>query len=431
MEDFTAPQEAEGPESVSSRANFTSSAVNVIKGILDEQVKSIGVINKDGILENEHEQLVSSTTQDLHKAISDIQNYIVEEVQSESKAETSCWRKVETKMKYVVVLRYVKQSIVTIVAKLRREFNCSTPAEKTSLQQLFDIAEEMVQDMIPPEEDDNVRKETDDWSLYRKTASDISLDQYQIGNRLVDIVYHHLEPEGNTTQYRDETSKEVYSLVVVTWNWINRKSHMHEIRKGPVHIGLRKLSQELAGLRASTEGPSEKDDDTVTTVSKETPAPLTGESAIGTEADEAAGGATVDNSQELQKLCHLVVTGLISQIMKDDWIHASEHIIDIIGILRERLFAELSDSNIAFEVNDQHIKRIAKAVKKDLIKTTRKQKGNLRLSLLVKNEGLFKDITEGLKEHLMLPKRTSCVKRFFRCVLKTMAKPFTACCRRD
>lgn len=156
-----------------------------------------------------------------------------------------------------------------------------------------------------------------------------------------------------------------------------------------------------------TEGPQVNQTDDSTPVMTEDPASI------------AACEATVDAEEQRGELCQVLLIGLVMLIMEDVSTLAPE-MKNIIPKLRQMLMAEIAGHDIPVDMSVPRMKKIIKAVKKDLRKKASKK--FIQLRLLAQDEYLYRDIIQNLKRHLCpeTAKKKNGAKRFFKSAFKSI-----------
>ncbi|XP_051236784.1 uncharacterized protein LOC127352445 [Dicentrarchus labrax] len=128
--------------------------------------------------------------------------------------------------------------------------------------------------------------------------------------------------------------------------------------------------------------------------------------------------------------CRLMVIALVRKILKSP-IHLDIHVTcsDIEAVSRslaETFLEQITGSEFAVKPSGQHIKKVAKAVHKELCKLTGDAE-ILKMCLLSRDASVYRCITEALTKHLVKPQKKTGVNRLFSRLFKTVAKPFAAC----
>ncbi|XP_051247264.1 uncharacterized protein LOC127358311 [Dicentrarchus labrax] len=382
--------------------------------------------------EEEEELLISSTSKDAEEAALDIARTILEEISINTPPEPedeSLWIKVGNQLKAFLVNLFTKAAFLRFISKLRRRFLCfMATSEMASLEELVKDMEQVVKNMHPPEEDDEC--------LYEKIMTNFSSGRKKMAEELSQMMIHHLK-HGHRLNIRMEVQNEVDSFLKLTWDWLVVQIRQHQRNRDRVTAALRKIKRVVETLPTPSEthlAPTSITDapasitDTPTSITNastsmtDAPASITDTPTSITDAPAAVEASAHPLPEWDELSCKLTVAVLVKQITKDHFIRPSN---DGVKTLTDMLWSETETSGVTMKWTKDHIKKTVKAVHKDLCKKMGGA-GIVRLGLLSQDTLIYNMIIETLKKHLLGPQKKSGVKKFFKGLFKTMAKPFTA-----
>lgn len=454
-----------------------SGALQTLELILEEHAENVGLIsspcssatNYENMTEEEYLALVSHNSEVTNRTAAIILQ-IIGLTGTELAGKPLCWNRVSDEVKGFLVHRFARESVLSFVAKLKRELNCISPAGKEaagckcrqttdvnlsggdhgveckkerchpppevkrSVQKLFYATECLVDNMITLQEEQETGG-ADQKCLYDRIAGDISAGRHNANVKwMADFIFYHLKPvEEHAAHIRDEINAEVEAFVMLMLNWLDQQTQ-EQARKSDLAstalVEIKRVEADLLGLQESSwvresnpskpsteEEPQPTSDEPLTadfSVSE------TYESAI---CDKDTDEATVLIDRELEELCGTMVQVLVDKILEDLVVIVSGDVVNNIKMtLKEMLFAEAANSDIDVKTSSQRIKSIVKATYKDLFNKKQEPKF-FPLALLSEDPFIYNNVIETLKKHLLSMQRKNRAVRLFRCV----CKPVTTC----
>ncbi|KAG8008793.1 hypothetical protein GBF38_010420 [Nibea albiflora] len=410
------------------------SFVDIVKHILEEEASDSVVICHE-ISDAEHAQIESSMLQDTKVAASDIASYLwinreilglnsytfsksSPEAGSEksspeagSLSELDCWKVVANKIKRFFACRFAKEAMINSLANLREKLCCFS--KKASMDVLIPAATEVLQDIFPPP--------TPHECSYETMAICIKDDQNG-SKKMEDVLFDHFKP--GSSEGRRTIQVEVDRFMKLVWNWLLLQAKQHARRNHPVKKTLEKIQGVVNGELEVTvlEGDAvDPASPSATTPIATTPIATT---PIATTPIATTPIATTPifestppcvSSAETKDLFYLtLVSAVINEISKKGKRNisvAADTFPTIVGNLKNTLCSEMAGFDLALKLDGARIKKIAKAVHKDLCKVMG-SKGTVQMSLQSQDSVMYRYITESLKRHLVTPK-TSGVKGLF------------------
>lgn len=455
-----------------------SGALQTLELILEEHAENVGLIssarssstNYENMTEEEYLALVSHNSEVTNRTAAIILQ-IIGLTGTELAGKPLCWNRVSDEVKAFLVHRFARESVLSFVAKLKRELNCISPAGKEaagckcreatgvnlsggdhgveckkeqchpppevkrSVQKLFYATECLVDNMVTLQEEQETGS-ADQKCLYDRIAGDISAGRHNANVKwLADFIFYHLKPvEEHAAHIRDEISTEVEAFVTLMLNWLDQQTHQ-QARKGDLASAalaeIKRVEADLLGLKESSwtreshpSKPSTEEEPQPTSDEPLTAGDLsvseTYESAV---CDKDTDEATVLIDRELEELCCALVQALVDKILEDLVVIVSSDTVNNIKLmLKEMLFAEVADSDIDVKTSGQRVKSIVKATYKDLFSKKQEPKF-FPLALLSEDPFIYKNVIETLKRRLLSAQKRSGVVRLLRCV----CKPVTTC----
>lgn len=454
-----------------------SGALQSLEGILEEYGESSDMSSwspttkYDRMLEDDYLALVSHRSEATNKTAAAILQIIG--LSGTKLASRLSWERVSNEVKAFLVHRFVLESVVGFVSKLRKECHslwtggggegggsadckCSkkvevnlsggdrgvaeckgndqcrlAPEVKGSVQKLLYATECLVDNMVillDEEQGDEGQR-----CLYSRIARDISDGRHQADLRwLGDFIFYHLKPvEEHAVHTRAELESELDAFVHSLLEWLREQAQEHvakidaasgallEIQKVEADLlELNKCSLVKKGERSRPlVGPKEeKKFEPISEEPVEAPAP---EMYEVYSCDEA----TVLINQGLEELCGHLVGGVMDKILEELMVVVSWNMVTgIRTTLKDMLVAELADGNVDVHKSAERVKGIVKAAYRDLIS---KKPGPqcCPLALLAEDPVVLSAITETLTKHLLQHRNRSRATKFF----ESLCKPVTTC----
>lgn len=400
-----------------------------IKEILNEQMNSSNVFGQNNFNKEEYDELVASISLDIERVSAAISAEIIRsslmttsmpESRAEVKAITR--KRVNRWIQALFVHRFFKESILRFVSRLKSK----SPTElkqDSSPKQLFQAGEILVNSMIPQEE---LTADAVQPSLYEKIASGIQADEQEIiRKQLCDILLRHLQTEEQAVQNIDDIWNEVDFFMKLMWNWLNQQAQQHRTRMDSGSLALREIETAAAvALPEVTEDISLVESDTYMPEFEEEQVSIAIKPAIIKDVDVPPDEVPTQEDNKKEKLCHLLVSGLVSRILEELCVYIPLDVIKaIISKLKEMLMTEMFGCDISVRASGLIINRIIKAVLRDLFE----EMGSIdviRINLMLQEDQIYRDIIRALTKHLVAAENKSGVISSFRTVFKTMSRPF-------
>nr|XP_046274091.1 uncharacterized protein LOC124074835 [Scatophagus argus] len=411
------PLEEDKPENTDTDERVILKTAVAIRKILTRDTNRITDFDSnDDIRINDDKVLIFSIQKDIEKATFEILRLILDELklktdgtpeeESEPVDKTSLWKRVEREIKIFFVQKFVKESIICLVVKLRIKFDCFPPQEEKRLSALLEEVDWLLENMIALEEYMETKEGTDQGCLFKKITYDSSSCQRSItAKRLCDRVNRYLQPSPPKPQHMEEIRTEVDIFMELMSNWLKQQAEQHERKTDKVSAALRKIKIVAGNLPALSENPLEMKGDTSTSA-------VTEEPAVRDETDEA------QPDQEWDEACQLMVTMLVEKIIKDSTISlCRNNTLLIIMTLKKMLLAEIAGCDAVIKPNPDDIQQIVKAVKKNLYEMMGGPR-KMFIKLQAKKSWLYECIISSLKEHLTTPQRKTGIKQFFKSLFR-------------
>ncbi|KAE8287828.1 hypothetical protein D5F01_LYC13885 [Larimichthys crocea] len=348
-------------------------------------------------------------------------------------SEIYIWNVLLNKIKTFFVCTFIKEGVVSCIAKLRNGPN-GFSAEKTPLNAIVLVASEIVEALIPP---GNQKK-----CVFKETQSRI-YDDYTVCEELAKVILDKIGPDDDSVKF-SEIECAVRSFIIDLWMWLVFEVDTFDQRNKAV-VSLEKIKQLVIDFPKPTEeepeepappttvepdgSDDEEEDISVTPVKESKPLPITSKSDVSDDdedelIDEDDDSLTPEvplpnvTAKQPQSIEHidpfytLVVSAVLNQIFKKARIHIAVSIKDIKDMssaLALMLCTKLAGSDFV-KPSDDKIEKTARAVHKVLCKKI--GGGTLFIRLLSKDSVVYEDVTETIKRHLVKPRQTG-VKGFF------------------
>lgn len=385
-----------------------------LKDVLNEHMNSLKMFTQNTLTEEEYDELAASISLDIDR----VSNRTSAAILGSSLLETD---KVGTLtepdgddvtstlvnrwMTTLFVHRFFKESILRFVSRIKSK----SPTElkqHPSLQQLFDAGDLSLDSMIPRDKAELILSdiEADDQEMVRKLLGDILLRHFQLPDQAVQDV--------------DEIKNEQDFFMKYTWDWVNRQAQQHKTRLDAASLSLREIEKATV-----VTVPTYKED--VLQVERETYIPVFDvQPSVVEEVVVAPVEIPPQEDNQKEKLCQLLVSGLVSHILEGLCVYIPLDVIKaIISKLKEMLMIEMVRRDISFRANGLVINRIIRSVLRDLFEDMGSM-DVIRINLMLQEEQIFKDIIRALAKNLTATESKSGVISSFRTVFKTMSRQF-------
>lgn len=397
-----------------------------IKDILNEQMNSLNVFGQNNFTQDEYDQLMASISLDIDRVANRTSAEIMgssllqsDSVELLTEVKLTTRRRANRWIQALFIHRFFRESILRFVSRLKGKSSATDAKQDALLKQLFQGGEQVVNSMIPAE---GTAGDAAKMSLYEKMANDIQSDEKEVvRGQLCDIVVRYLRPQVD----RDEVWNELDFFMKLTWNWLNQQAQRYRSRTDSASVSLREIDTAAAvAIPEFTEDFSLVESITYDPEFDEDPVSLMARPAVADEVLLAPVEMSPQAINRKEKLCNLLISGLVSQILDGLRVHIPLDVIKaIISKLKEMLMLELSGRDISFRANGPVINRINKAALKDL-SADMGSINVLRINLMLQEEQIYKDIIRALTKNLTLLDNKSGVITSFRTVFKTMSRPF-------
>ncbi|XP_034534132.1 uncharacterized protein LOC117808509 [Notolabrus celidotus] len=375
-------------------------------------------------------------------------------------------RKLSNRIKAFFVHKFARESILKIKAKLRSKSTspASKEEEMSSTEELIEVVDEVVADMIP-EADPDQESAPEEVCLYERLASNISSGkQERAADKLSDVLIDHLIPDG-AVRHKSvvEIRSEVDGWMSRMWSWLNQQIQKCKKKKTEeediVSIALSQINQAvLSQLEDATPQeeemeastcliPEHEEDQSFTLEHEESPCPSPEEleedsrspspeeledswyikcdcqAALASKVSPAAetGSRRSPTIYQWDRLtCEIIVLELLRRIFKNLPIDPSHSAYKaLVAPLTDMLWEDLRGRHIDVDLSIKNMKKICKAVHKDLCSNV--GEAHIWRSVLLQSPSVNGFVVETLKKQL-LPKKSKGIKGFF----SRMFKPFTS-----
>lgn len=364
-----------------------------IKRILDDLMEEIGVIEtNENITEEEYDRLMPIILKEKDRTACEIVKLIRREAQS-------LWKRVENKTTVFFFQRFAKESVLRLVAKLRKELQLHLTEGNSSVVELLDRMDWLWKAMVPSQKDLDTSA-ADKRCLYKRIAKNIKAQFEVTSEELGALICQNLNPDKEFKgHFIDKIQSEVGTLMKEMLDWLYQQAELHGRERDITSLALEKIDRVLKNVPAFTEGLSVEE--------------CAMSAPIRDEAVQYAYKATGQPGPFMDKQCHFVVATLVKSILNaPTYIMNGDTIDTIIVELKTMLLAELGDSEFAFELSDRNTKSLIEAVKKDL--SNRVGRSQWVLLILLSKEPEFLQYTAAtLKTHLVTPLKKTGVAAFF------------------
>ncbi|KAG8013538.1 hypothetical protein GBF38_021966 [Nibea albiflora] len=450
LEEFDAQEvAAPGPEETATAESFMTKTTETVMKILSEQASHIDVEYNANISLEEHMEIMSSIIEDTNETASDIASFIWSNKEAfglhsdgsprsvSSSSSINCWDILANKIKTFFARKFTKEAVVIFIAKIRHMLSCVS-TKKTSLDVLVPAATEVVQAIIPPD--------NQEMCIYKEMASCMENEftgegpeeqappsttpEPDVNNEEEDIpVTPTNESKPPSITAEPYVSDDEEDIPVTPTNESKPPSITAEPYvsddKEDISVTPTNESKPLS-ITAKTEVSDDEEDELIDEeddTAEVVPPNVTAEPAISGSAKQSQP----TEPEDLKNLFYVsMVSAVLNQIFKNSSFHitlSSKNITDISSALVLMLHTKLAGSDFVKPSCDK-IKNIARAVYKELCKKMG-SKGVVAMNLLSKDSLMYECVTETIKRHLMKPKKTG-VKGFFNSFFKIVCKPFKA-----
>lgn len=393
-----------------------------IRIILEELMCDFSVIDYiDEITEDERKRLLSMILNDTRKAAPEI----ISLIRGRREPGTDVKTRLESKITALFVRRVFKELVLSLLGMLRRKMDCYPATEENpSVVALLDGVDCLVEDLLPPDEDLEMRGAVRG-GLYRRIERKLSMEQLEvISKRLCDIILPHLKPDKAwQVHFRHWILTEVDTCMTLILDWLNRQAEQHEEKRGITCVALDRIERVVLNL---PERPKSLWNRKTFKPKHAIPANLQ-ESSPETEISDQQIPFTYDAAAQpdpfLVNLCHGLATLLIRKIFSCEMAALTiDNFSHIIVPLQNKLVAELEGSEIVVELTRHKTESIMRSV----IKSLNHKTGSstlLKVVLMAKKEEILSYSTELLKMKLVSPTK----RRRFGISFKWISNPFTSC----
>ncbi|KAG7999580.1 hypothetical protein GBF38_000236 [Nibea albiflora] len=282
---------AQVPEEIAAAESFITRTTEAVTKILSEQASRQEVEYNADISEEEQEEITSSINKDTNEAASDITSFIwshreafglkrdgspkseqanifvefsgydpdisciedrdISDILNDtdysdfyvyssptlmaSSSRTKCWNVLSNKIKTFFIRKFMKEAVVSCIAKLRNKLNRFS-AEKTPLGALVPAATEVVEALIPP---DNQEK-----CVYREMALCIHNDENElVSKELGKVILDNIRPDNDCVRTnRTLVEVGVESFMKKVWDFVILQIQQRSA-KNRVKVSLEQIKQ--------------------------------------------------------------------------------------------------------------------------------------------------------------------------------------------
>ncbi|KAE8287908.1 hypothetical protein D5F01_LYC13966 [Larimichthys crocea] len=350
-------------------------------------------------------------------------------------SEIYIWNVLLNKIKTFFVCTFIKEGVVSCIAKLRNGPN-GFSAEKTPLNAIVLVASEIVEALIPP---GNQKK-----CVFKETQSRIYDDFTVVREELAKVILDKIGPDDDSVKF-SEIECAVHSFIIDLWMWLVFEVHKFDQRNKAV-VSLEKIKQLVIDFPKPTEeepeepappttvepdvSDDEEEDISVTPVKESKPLPIISESDVSDDDEDELSDDDEDelidedddsltpevplpnvtakqpqSTEHIDPFYMLVVSEVLNQIFKKARIHITVSVKDfkdMSSALALMLCTKLAGSDFVKPSGDK-IEKTARAVHKALCKKI--SRDTLLIRLLSKDSVVYKDVTETIKRHLVKPRQ--------------------------
>ncbi|KAM3597065.1 uncharacterized protein V6R79_025595 [Siganus canaliculatus] len=413
--------------------DWQSMATDVVRLALEElelEIHTMGPL--DGFSKEERDLIQSSISDDSSLRASDIVQVAMEESTSETETR-SCWQGATRWVQSFCANRFAQSSILRFVSELRKKYRREEPREE--LSELMDGVDQLLDDIVPSE------SRQDQGELYQAMVQNISGEKEQVvSERLSDLVSHHVGPDpDNKLDFESDLQTSVDSFLQRLKRWLREQVLLTKSGRDSATEALQKVQDMMLNGPATAEASSPQEGDSEGAVPEEAAAScscwLTAPKPVAAAADASPEPAAAEASPEpaaaeaspepaaaeaspepvaetktsqgweTHDYKALVMT-LVNSITKKARSWMLKDTPELIAALTQKLCAAMADCDVSVKPTERHLKRITKAVKKDLVKQW-ENKNMVENYLLTGEDDINQIIVASMKKHLTAPKKKS------------------------
>ncbi|KAM3607465.1 uncharacterized protein V6R79_008257 [Siganus canaliculatus] len=443
---------------------MATEAVRLAVEELFQEIHTMGPL--DGFSVEERALIQSSLSDDSSLRASAIVQVAMEESKSETEART-CWQRTSRWVQSFCANRFAKNSILSFVSELKKKYRREEPCEesRTPLSELMDGVDQLLDDIVPLESSQG------EGELYEDMFQNISGEKEQVvSEQLNDLVSHHVGPDPDSKlDFESDLQTSVDSFLQRLKRWLRQQVLLTKSGRDSATEALQKVQDVMLSTPATSEASSPQEGDSEGAVSEAevascsfwltgpepaataaaalpepTAAAASPEPAAAAASPEPAAAASpeptaaaaspepavaaaspkpaaadalpepvAETSQgwETHDYKVLVMT-LVDSITKKARSWLLKYKPELIAALTQKLCAAMADCDVSIKPTERHLKRITKAVKRDLVKQWENE-NMVQTYLLICDDDTNQVIVDSMKKHLAAPKKKSFCSRVF------------------